>query len=81
MQPTMSEFKVRCITHGSSFVIIQQQQIPMVVGSEVGPCPNLFDAERVTLMSFDGRQDEDAISNEFLHMVSRQAGLLKLTLE
>ena len=55
----------------------------MVVGSEAGPCPNLFDAERVTLMSVDGGQIEEVTSIERSHMTSTpwQAGMFMLKLE
>ena len=54
----------------------------MVVGSEVGPCPNLFDAKRVTSMSVDGGQVEEATLIECSHTSSSwQPGMLMLTLE
>ena len=54
----------------------------MVVGSEVGPCPNLFDAENVTSMPLDERQAEASTSVEHSHMISGswQAFMLMLTL-
>ena len=44
----------------------------MVVGSEVGPCPRLFDAESVTSISVDGGQEKvvASIAIERSHVTS-----------
>ena len=56
----------------------------MVVGSELGPCPNPFNAERVTLILVDrGQSKVVVVSTERTQIISCswQAGMLMFTLE
>ena len=51
---------------------MHNHNLPIVVGSEGGPCPSLLDAERATLTSFDDGQRSEGTSMTYSQMSSTQ---------
>ena len=49
-----------------------QKVIPIVVGSEGGPCPSALDAERATLTSLDDEQRSEGTLMKYSQKLSTQ---------